>query len=96
VDTLKVAIEMKGNPYTEEDGDLPRPVEFMSRDEIARKTRSLMQEAEGRLVRKNIQKLRTKCREAVAAGGSSRRNLEAYVRLLHTNADLRSASHSSN
>jgi hypothetical protein len=98
VDTLKVAIELKGNAYTHEerDSDVVRPVEFMSKEEIARKTRSLMQEAEGQLVRENIQELRTKCRESVAAEGPSRRNLETYIRLLHTIADLRSASHPSN
>ncbi|KAG0623188.1 hypothetical protein M758_3G155000 [Ceratodon purpureus] len=95
VDKLKVAIELKANAYTKEEleSDVPRPVVFMSKEEIARKARSLMQEAEGQVVRENIQKLWTECLEAVAAGGSSRRNLETYVRHLHSIAQSRSASH---
>ncbi|KAG0612863.1 hypothetical protein M758_6G057900 [Ceratodon purpureus] len=95
VDRLKVAIELKANAYTKDEleSDVPRPVVFMSKEEIARKARSLMQEAEGQVVRENIQKLWTECLEAVAAGGSSRRNLETYVRHLHSIAQSRSASH---
>ncbi|KAG0623187.1 hypothetical protein M758_3G154900 [Ceratodon purpureus] len=96
VSTLKIAIELKASAYTKEEleSDEPRPAEFVSKEEIARKARSLMLEAEGQVVRENIQKLRTECREAVAAGGSSRRNLETYLRYLHSIVQSRSVSHS--
>ena len=92
-----MAIELKGNAYTTEEleGDVLRPAEFVSREEIARKARSLIQEAEGQSVRENIQKLKAECWEAVAVGGSSRRSLEAYVRLLHASSVTRSASYPS-
>lgn len=86
VDMARVAIELKANPYTEEElaGDVVRPELFYSGEEIAKKARSLMQGAEGQVVRENIQKLRADAREAGAPKGSSRRNFEAYVRLLHS------------
>lgn len=82
----RVAIELKANPYTKEElaGDVVRPELFYSGEEIAKKARSLMRGAEGQVVRKNIQKLRADAREAGAPKGSSRRNFEAYVRLLHS------------
>ncbi|KAG0598706.1 hypothetical protein M758_12G094800 [Ceratodon purpureus] len=85
VDTSKLAIELEANPYTKEEleGDKVRPEPFYSREEIAKKVRNLMHEAEGQVVRKNIQRLRSAAREAGALGGSSRRNFEAYIRLLH-------------
>ena len=37
---MKVAIELKGNPYTEElEGDVVRPAQFVSKDEIEKKVR---------------------------------------------------------
>ena len=86
MDTAKVAIELKANPYTKEEleSDVVKPELFYSWEEIAKKVRSLMQEAEGQVVRKNVQKLRAAGREAGALGGSSRRSFEAYVRLLHS------------
>ena len=85
MDTSKLAIELEANPYTKEEleGDKVRPEPFYSREEIAKKVRNLMHEAEGQAVRKNIQRLRSAAREAGALGGSSRRNFEAYIRLLH-------------
>lgn len=87
-DKLKVAIEVTGNPYTKEEleGDKVRPVRFVPKEEIAKKARCLMHEAEGECVRKNMQNLRMKSREVGALGGSSRRNFEAYVHLLHKSA----------
>lgn len=85
MDELNVAIELNGNPYTREDleGDLVRPPRFVPKEEIEKKVRSLMQDAEGDCVtRKNMQTLQAKAREAGAPGGSSRRNLEAYVQHL--------------
>lgn len=81
-----MAIELKANAYTKEEleSDLVRPVMFYSREEIAKKVRSLMQEAEGEVVRQNVRKLQADAREAGAPGGSSQRNFEAYVRLLHS------------
>lgn len=80
-----MAIELNGNPYTQEEleGDLVRPVRFVPKEEIEKQVRSLMQEAEGDYVRKNMQTLQAKAREAGAPGGSSRRSFEAYVQLLH-------------
>lgn len=85
---LKVAIELTPNPYTKEEleGDVVRPVRFVPKEEITKKVRCLMHEAEGECVRKNMQNLRMKSREAGAVGGSSRRNFEAYVHLLHKSA----------
>lgn len=85
VDTVKAAIELKGNPFTEEqlEGELMLPVRFVSKEEIAKKARSLMLEADGEIVRENVRKLRMKAREAGAPGGSSRSNFEAYVSLIH-------------
>lgn len=82
---MKVAIELKGNAYTKEEleGDVVRPAQFVSKEEIAQKARSLMPGAEGEFVRKNMQQiLRAKSRDAGAPGGSSRRNFDTYVRLL--------------
>ncbi|KAG0562121.1 hypothetical protein KC19_9G120000 [Ceratodon purpureus] len=85
VDTVKVAIELKGNSYTKEEleGDVVRPARFIPKEEIEKKVRILMQDAEGESVRQNMQNLREKSREAGAPDGSSRRNFEAYVNLLH-------------
>lgn len=85
---LKVGIELTQNPYTKEEleGDEVRPVRFVPKEEIAKKARCLMHEGEGECVRKNMQSLRMKSREAGAVGGSSRRNFEAYVHLLHKSA----------
>lgn len=86
-DKLKVAIELTGNPYTKEEleGDEVRPAIFVSKEEIEKKVRCLMHEAEGESVRKNMQNLRLKSREAGGPGGSSQRNFETYVHLLHKN-----------
>jgi hypothetical protein len=88
VDTVKVAIELKGNPYTKEDleGDVVRPAQFVPKEEIERKVRSLMQDARGKFIRQNMQNLRAKSREAGASGGSSRISFESYVRRLHRSA----------
>lgn len=60
------------------------PVRLVRREEIAMKVRRLMREQEGRGVRARMQRMRDGAARATAAGGSSRRSLEAYVqRLLH-------------
>lgn len=84
VDSVKVAIDLVGNPYTKEqlEGEEVRPKRSVSREEIEEKVRRLMQEAEGKVVRQNMQGLRRKAREAGAPGGSSRTNFETYVQIL--------------
>jgi hypothetical protein len=68
VETVKVAIELKENAYTKEEleSEEAMPVRFVSKEEIEKKARSLMFEAEGQVVRENVQKLRVKAREAGA------------------------------
>jgi len=85
VDSLKVAIELKGRAYTKEEleSEEVRLERFMTKEEIEKKARSLLHEAEGKVVRENVTKLRAQAREVGASGGSSRRSFEAYVRLLH-------------
>jgi len=85
VDRVKVAIDLKGEPYTKEDleSEQAMPVRFVGKEEIEKKARCLIHEAAGEAVRENVGKLRAKAREVGAPGGSSRKNFEAYVRLLH-------------
>lgn len=92
VDVVKVAIELKGKVYTKEqlESEEVMPLRFMSKEEIEKKARSLIHEAEGAVARENIQKLRAKARDVVAPGGSSRTSFEAYVRLLHDSRRLAS------
>jgi len=79
-----VAIELKGRAYTKEEleSEDVRLERFMTKEEIEKKARSLLHEAEGEVVRENVKKLRAKAREAGAPGGSSCRSFEAYIRLL--------------
>ena len=88
VDVVKVAIDLEANAYTKEEleGDEVRPVCFVSKQEIEKKVRILMYDAEGHFVRQNTKNLRVKAREANAPGGPSRRNFETYVRHLRDNA----------
>lgn len=85
MDEAKAAMEVQGNPYTKEEleGDEVRPRPFVSKDEIERKARSLMQGEGGQSVRNAMQTLRVQSRDAGAPGGSSRRCFDAYVKLLH-------------
>jgi len=85
VDTVKVALELIGRAYTQEELESKdvMPMRFVTKEEIEKKVRSLMHDLEIKVVRENVQKLKTKARDVGALGGSSHRNFEAYVRLLH-------------
>ncbi|XP_024357189.1 mogroside I-E synthase [Physcomitrium patens] len=89
VDTLRVAIEVEGNPHTKEEleSEKVRLDRFVSKEEIEKKVRNLMQEEKGQLIRENMQRLRIKSREVLSQGGCSRQSFEAYLRLLRGKRD---------
>lgn len=89
MDTLRVAIEVEGNPHTKEEleSEKVRLDRFVSKEEIEKKVRNLMQEEKGQLIRENMQRLRIKSREVLSQGGCSRQSFEAYLRLLRGKRD---------
>ncbi|KAG0591075.1 hypothetical protein M758_1G143800 [Ceratodon purpureus] len=84
VDTARVAMELQKDPPSENDVDnmVVNPMRHVTREEIAVKVRKLMREEEGSAVRARMASMRDAAAEATAAGGSSRRSLDAYVQLL--------------
>ncbi|KAH8972797.1 hypothetical protein BDL97_01G010900 [Sphagnum fallax] len=73
VDTAKVAMEMKKGT----DG-------FVSKQEVERNIRALMEEVEGESIKSNMKEMRTHARQAVAEGGTSKQNLQVYINYLRT------------
>lgn len=73
--TIASAIDLKGNPAP-----------LVAKEVIERSVRMLMQEDGGSAVRENMQKMKTSAQKAVRPGGTSRRNLETYISLLHMKA----------
>ncbi|CAM6071635.1 unnamed protein product [Sphagnum tenellum] len=73
VDTAKLAMEMKKGT----DG-------FVSKQEVERNIRALMEEVEGESIKRNMKEMRSHARQAVAEGGTSKQNLEVYINYLRT------------
>ncbi|CAK9190443.1 unnamed protein product [Sphagnum troendelagicum] len=73
VDTAKLAMEMKKGT----DG-------FVSKQEVERNIRALMEEVEGESIESNMKEMRSHARQAVAEGGTSKQNLEVYINYLRT------------
>ncbi|CAK9857079.1 unnamed protein product [Sphagnum jensenii] len=73
VDTAKLAMEMKEGT----DG-------FVSKQEVERKIRALMEEVEGELIKSNMKEMRSHARQAVAEGGTSKQSLQVYINYLRT------------
>ncbi|CAK9254625.1 unnamed protein product [Sphagnum jensenii] len=73
VHTAKVAMEMKKGT----DG-------FVSKQEVERNIRALMEEVEGESIKSNMKEMRSHARQAVAEGGTSKQNLEVYINYLRT------------
>jgi len=86
VDTAKLAIELKREPLDPEQdlGMNGMIIRRVKKEEIERQVRRLMQEEEGQIIRRNMQKMKVNAERAVASEGSSRRNFENYVWLLRT------------
>ncbi len=74
MDTAKLAIEIQKN----KDG-------LVTREEIERKVRGLMQGEEGQCIKRNV------VIKAVADGGISKQNFEAYIDHLQTGRPLKNA-----
>lgn len=88
---MKLGLELQREELESNSINSKQPV---SKGEIKRKVRSLMQEEEGKIVRENTRKMRLNAKKAVAEGGSSRKNFETYVQLLHAKASLASQANS--
>ncbi len=73
VHTAKVAMEMKKGT----DG-------FVSKQEVERNIRALMEEVEGESIKSNMKEMRSHARQAVAEGGTSKQNLQVYINYLRT------------
>ncbi|CAM6045791.1 unnamed protein product [Sphagnum compactum] len=73
VHTAKLAMEMKKGT----DG-------FVSKQEVERNIRALMEEVEGESIKSNMKEMRTHARQAVAEGGTSKQNLQVYINYLRT------------
>ncbi|KAH9573565.1 hypothetical protein CY35_01G007700 [Sphagnum magellanicum] len=73
VHTAKLAMEMKKGT----DG-------FVSKQEVERNIRALMEEVEGESIKNNMKEMRTHARQAVAEGGTSKQNLQVYINYLRT------------
>jgi hypothetical protein len=80
VDTAKVAIEIQKN----ED-------ELVTKEEVEQKVRALMQGEEGQCIKRNVVIMRRNARKAVADGGISKQNFEAYIDHLRTGRPLKNA-----
>jgi hypothetical protein len=88
VDTVKLATEVPRGPRTIASVlDIKEnPAPLVTKEVIERSVRLLMQEDGGSAVRGNMQKMMTSAHKAVQPGGTSRRNVETYVSLLHMKA----------
>lgn len=88
VDTVKLATEVPRGPRTIASVlDIKEnPAPLVTKEVIERSVRLLMQEDGGFAVRENMQKMMTSAHKAVQPGGTSRRNVETYVSLLHMKA----------
>jgi hypothetical protein len=73
VHTAKLAMEMKKGT----DG-------FVSKQEVERNIRALMEEVEGESIKSNMKEMRSHARQAVAEGGTSKQNLQVYINYLRT------------
>jgi hypothetical protein len=88
VDTARLAVELEREPVDPEQdiGQNGRIRRRVRKAEISKQIRKLMQEEEGRVIRQNVQKMKLSAQRAVAPAGSSTRNFENYVCLLHARA----------
>lgn len=88
VDTVKLALEVPRGARTIASVINPKehPAPLVTKEVIEHSVRLLMQEDEGRAVRENMQKMNASARKAVQPGGTSRRNVETYISLLHMKA----------
>ncbi|KAG0565988.1 hypothetical protein KC19_7G029400 [Ceratodon purpureus] len=88
VDTAKLAIELEREPLdrAQDIGNGHRIKRRVRKEEISRQVHKLMHEEEGRVIRQNVQQMKLNAQRAVAPGGSSTRNFENYVCLLHARA----------
>ncbi|CAN5961946.1 unnamed protein product, partial [Sphagnum jensenii] len=77
VDTAKLAIEIQKN----KDG--------LVTNEVEQKARALMQGEEGQCIKRNVVKMQRNARKAVADGGISKQNFEAYIDHLRTGRPLK-------
>jgi hypothetical protein len=80
VDTAKLAIEIQKN----KDG-------LVTKEEVERKVRALMKVEEGQYIKRNVVIMRRNARKAVADGGISKQNFEAYIDHLQTGRPLKNA-----
>jgi hypothetical protein len=81
VDTAKLAIEIQKN----KDG-------LVTKEEVERKVRALMQGEEGQCLKRNFFIMQRNARRAVADGGISKQNFEAYIDHLRTGRPLKNES----
>lgn len=88
VDTAKLAIEVPRGARTIASviDNKENPSPLVTKEVIERSVRMLMQEDGGFAVRENMRKMKTSAQKAVQPGGTSRRNVETYVSLLHMKA----------
>ncbi len=80
MDTAKLAIEIQKN----KDG-------LVTNEEVEQKVRALMQGEEGQCIKRNVVKMQRNARKAVADGGISKQNFEAYIDHLRTGRPLKNA-----
>ncbi|CAK9856982.1 unnamed protein product, partial [Sphagnum jensenii] len=78
VDTAKLAIEIQKN----KDG-------LVTKQEVERKVRALMQGEEGQCLKRNVVIMQRNAKKAVADGGISKQNFEAYIDHLRTGRPLK-------
>ena len=88
VDTVKLAMEVPRGARTIASVLNPQenPAPLVTKEVIERSVRMFMQEDGGFAVRENMQKMSTSARNAVQPGGTSTRNFETYISLLHMKA----------
>ncbi|KAH9561402.1 hypothetical protein CY35_05G021000 [Sphagnum magellanicum] len=80
VDTAKLAIEIQKNKD-----------ELVTKEEVEWKVRALMQGEEGQCIKRNVVIMQRNARKAVADGGISKQNFEAYIDHLRTGRPLKNA-----